>query len=65
MIIALLCNTLIGYGSRRRNTAVLVILPLVISISLFLIADIDSPRRGFIRVVPQNLISLRQSLPTN
>jgi hypothetical protein len=65
MIIALLCNTLIGYGSRRRNTAVLVILPLVISISVFLIADIDSPRRGLIRVVPQNLLSLRQSLPAD
>ena len=65
MIIALFCNTLIGYGSRRRNTAVLVILPLVIAISFFLIADIDSPTRGYIRVVPQNLLSLRQSLPAN
>ena len=65
VIIALFCNTLIGYGSRRRNTAVLVILPLVIAISFFLIADIDSPTRGYIRVVPQNLLSLRQSLPAN
>jgi len=37
----------------------------VISILFFLIADIDSPRRGLIRVVPQNLLSLRQSLPAN
>jgi len=63
--IAMFCNTLIGYGARRRNTAVLVILPLLISISFFLIADIDSPRRGPIRVVPENLLSLRQSLPAN
>lgn len=63
IVIAMICNALIGYGARRRNTSVLVILPLVISISFFLIADIDSPRRGFIRVVPQNLVSLRQSLP--
>ena len=63
MIIAMFCNTLIGYGSRRRNTPVLVILPVVVSISFFLIADIDSPRHGLIRVVPQNLLSLRQSLP--
>jgi hypothetical protein len=65
IIIAIFCNTLVGYGARRRNTSVLVILPLVISISFFLIADIDSPRRGLIRVVPQNLLSLRQSLPAN
>jgi hypothetical protein len=34
-----------------------------VSIALFLIADIDSPRGGAIRVKPQNLISLEQSLP--
>jgi len=34
----------------------------VISVSFFLIADIDSPRRGLIHVKPQNLISLQQSL---
>jgi hypothetical protein len=65
LIIAIFCNTLIGYGSRRRNTPVLLILPLLISISFFLIADIDSPSRGLIRVVPQNLLSVRQSLPEN
>jgi hypothetical protein len=30
--------------------------------AFFAIADIDSPRRGIIRVQPQNLISLAQSL---
>ena len=40
----------------------LFVLPLVMSISFFLIADIDSPRAGLIRVHPQNLISLSQSL---
>jgi len=34
----------------------------VVSISFFLIADIDSPRGGIIRVQPQNLQSLSQSL---
>jgi len=65
VIIAMMCNALIGYGARRRNTSALVILPLVISISFFLIADIDSPRHGFIRVVPENLLSLHESLPAN
>jgi hypothetical protein len=39
-------------------------LPLAVSISFFLIADIDSPRRGLIRVLPQNLVSISQSLRT-
>jgi hypothetical protein len=42
--------------------ALLLVLPLVVSISFFLIADIDSPRGGIIRIEPQNLISLSQSL---
>jgi hypothetical protein len=36
-----------------------------VSISFFLIADIDSPRGGVIRVAPQNLVSLAQNLPPN
>lgn len=62
--IAVFCNLLIGYRSRRR-VAPLLVLPLAVSITFFLIADIDSPRRGFIRVVPQNLLSLSDSLKTH
>ena len=40
----------------------LLILPLVVAIAFFLIADIDSPGGGFIRVNPRNLLSLSQSL---
>jgi hypothetical protein len=36
-----------------------------LSIAFTFIADIDSPRRGIIRVHPQNLISLAQSLHTH
>jgi hypothetical protein len=39
-----------------------MMLPLVVAVSFFLIADIDSPRRGVIRVHPQNLESLRAGL---
>jgi hypothetical protein len=31
----------------------MLVLPLLVSISFFLIADIDSPRGGLIRVQPQ------------
>jgi hypothetical protein len=65
--IGVCCNLLIGYGSRRieARPILFVVTPLVVSISFFLIADIDSPRGGVIRVAPQNLVSLAKSLPPN
>jgi hypothetical protein len=39
-----------------------IVIPLMISISFFLIADIDSPRWGVILLRPQNLLSLQQNL---
>ena len=62
--IAICCNLLVGYGARDPKTEafLLLILPLVLSISFFLIADIDSPRAGVIRVHPENLASLVESL---
>ena len=62
--IAIFCNLLLGLGARRMSRLFIVVLPLAVSISFFLIADIDSPRRGLIRVPPQNLVSLSQSLPS-
>jgi hypothetical protein len=63
IVIAICCNLLIGYGSNHPETKTLLvlILPIILSISLLLIADIDSPRNGIIRVRPQNLHSLAQS----
>jgi len=60
--IALCCNFLLGYGARKPWKALLLILPLVLAIAFFLIADIDSPGSGVIRVMPENLISLSRSL---
>ena len=62
--IALFSNFLIGYGEKTpgANKKLLLIVPLAISVSLLLIADIDSPQGGLIRVSPQNLISLADSL---
>jgi hypothetical protein len=63
--IAILCNLLVGYGVRSVAFAkrLLFIFPLFVAIALGFIADIDSPRRGVIRVQPQNMISLLASLP--
>lgn len=60
--IAIFCNLLIGYSAHGRSALLFLILPVALSISLFLIADIDSPRRGVIHVKPQNLQSLAASL---
>ena len=60
--IAVFCNVLIGYGSHETRRSLLFILPLLVSLSFMLIADIDSPRGGLIRVKPRNLVSLAQSL---
>jgi hypothetical protein len=56
------CNFLIGYGAHRTSITLFLVLPLAVSVSFFLIADIDSTRGGLIRVQPQNLVSLSQSL---
>jgi hypothetical protein len=60
--IAISCNLMLGYGARRTSGLLLLIVPLAVSISFFLIADIDSPLGGVIRVLPQNLLSLAQTL---
>jgi hypothetical protein len=62
--IAICCNLILGYGARRSaaKSTLLLVVPVIVSISFFLIADIDSPRGGTIRVRPQNLMSLSESL---
>jgi hypothetical protein len=60
--IAVSCNLLIGYGAHRTGAILSLVLPIALAISFFLVADIDSPRGGIIRVLPRNLVSLSQSL---
>lgn len=64
IIIAFFSSVMQGYGARAEigKTVLLLVLPLTVSLSLALIADIDSPRGGTIRVVPQNLLNLEASL---
>jgi hypothetical protein len=64
LLIAMLCNFMVGYGSRNANAGqlLLVILPFAVAISFFLIADIDSPRGGIIHITAQNLRELVASL---
>jgi hypothetical protein len=62
--IAVFSSVMQGYGARtaRARIGLLLILPLTVALSLALIADIDSPRGGLIRVAPQNLLSLQGSM---
>lgn len=62
--IAICCSALVGYGSHNaRGSGVLIlVLPVIVSIAFLLIADIDSPRGGLIRVRPQNLHALADSM---
>lgn len=61
-LISIFCNLLIGWAAPGTGGFVFLILPVALSISLFLIAEIDSPRTGSIRVEPQNLQDLARSL---
>ena len=64
ILTAIFCNLLVGYGARGAGLTarLLMVLPVVVSISFLLIADIDSPRGGLIHVAPQNLGALASSL---
>lgn len=56
--IAIVAHILLGFGAHARNSFLALVLPLLVAIAFLLIADIDSPRGGLIRVRPQNLITL-------
>jgi hypothetical protein len=60
--LALFCNWMVGFGAKRYEPRLLTVLPLVVAVAFFLIADIDSPRGGVIRVAPQNLLRLQAGL---
>ena len=62
--IAVCANLLVGFGARNfeKNTGLFMIFPFVISVSFFLIADIDSPRGGVIRIEARNLAALKSNL---
>nr|WP_284504694.1 hypothetical protein [Caballeronia sp. ATUFL_M1_KS5A] len=62
--IAMFGCTVQGYGvkGKLRRGFLVIVLPMTMALSLALIADIDSPRGGLIRVQPQNLSRLVLSL---
>jgi hypothetical protein len=57
------CCWLIAYRARRTDWLAFMVVPTAVSVCFFMIADLDTPRGGAIRVAPVNLSSLSQSLP--
>ena len=59
-IIAVCSNLLIGFSSKnfKNDRLFFLFFPFVVSISFYLIAEIDSPRGGIIKVNPENLQKL-------
>jgi hypothetical protein len=64
LLIALLTCFTFGYWQRKRFWLVAVITPLMIAIVMGLIADLDSPRSGFLRVDLRSLERVEQDLRT-
>jgi amino acid transporter len=62
-VIGVGCCWLIAYRARRTDWLAFMIVPIAVAVCFFLIADLDSPRGGAIRVAPVNLESLAHSLP--
>jgi hypothetical protein len=62
--IAVCCNLLVSYSRHDPKAGIIrfLVVPFVLSIAFFAISDIDSPRRGTIRVYPENLTSIVQSM---
>ncbi|MCE7506461.1 hypothetical protein LZG75_09440 [Polynucleobacter sp. IMCC30063] len=59
-IIAIFASIAVGFSANsfKANRTLFLSIPLVVSVSFFLIADIDGPRHGIIKVLPVNLIGL-------
>jgi hypothetical protein len=57
LAIGVCCTTLFGYQTRyhRRNAMRLIMLPVIVAVAFFLIADLDSPRGGLVRIHPHNI----------
>lgn len=63
-VVAIICALLLGFGTRgpKGERMLAVVVPLTVALAFLLIADIDSPASGVIRVIPENLAALSSSL---
>jgi len=64
VLMSLVCNLLVGLGAHGNRIGLHAILPAVLAVTLYFVADIESPRGGLILVHPVNLESTAASLRT-
>lgn len=59
---AVVSNFLIGYNSRKElgMNMIILVLPLLMTLALFIIAEIDIPGKGVIHVTPDDLLALKE-----
>lgn len=59
---AVVSNFLIGYNARKEKeiSLLILVLPLLMTLALFIIAEIDIPGKGVIHVTPDDLLSLKE-----
>jgi hypothetical protein len=62
LFVAIGANFLVGFGSYSSSLWDLWLLALTTAVAFLLIAEIDSPRNGFVRVHPQNLVDVAESI---
>ena len=55
VLVAIVCNFLIGFGAERLSWATQTILPLTVALAFVLIADVEGPRSGLVQVQPVNI----------
>jgi hypothetical protein len=59
VLIAVLACVVMGYGMSRRQLLEMLVLPLTVAVVMALVAELDSPRTGLIRVGRQSLERLQ------
>ena len=62
MFVSIGASFLFGFGAPRKSAMTLWVLPVAISVAFLLIAEVDSPSAGFVRVQPQNLLSAAKTI---
>ncbi len=62
LLISLLTCLTVGYSVRRRFAFSMIVTPLMISIVMALVADLDSPRSGLIRISQQSMQRVQSDL---
>ena len=59
VLIAVLASLVTGYSMRRKVLVEMIVLPLTVAIVMTLVAELDSPRTGAIRVGQQSMERLQ------